>query len=141
MFDLASKQGKYMLNVNGASYKAQQTLLLNDLGMYQGEVEAGANVETVLLFEVPAETVSEIGNMELSIEVGDKVNTMLLQGGSVTANTSETQNNEDVSDLAEEYEAALLEEEQNALEESSETEEEETQNENDGGNVTVIGGE
>lgn len=135
--NMYSNQGKYRLNVNGEYYKAQQTLLLNDLSMYKDDIESGATVETVLVFEIPEDKVSNIGLMELNITIGDEVNTMLLQGGTAVVNVEETVEEENNSELAEEYEAALLAEEE-AMENSQETESNETE-ESSGGNVTVVG--
>lgn len=130
-FNMYSNQGKYKLYLDGVSYKAQHTLLLNDLAMYKGDIEAGETVETVLVFEIPEEKASFVGKMELNITIGDMGNTMLLQGGSGAVNISENENNENASDLAEEYEAALQAEE-NALGDSDLEDDSE-------GNVTVVG--
>ena len=128
--DMHSVNGKYRMNLNGENFKAHQTLLLNDLTMYRDEMESGETVETVLVFEVPQESVSSIDKMELVITVGDEINTMLLRGE--TGSVSTIQKVEETTDLAEEYEAALLEEE--AAFEEMDFEEEST-----GGNVTVVG--
>jgi len=136
-FNMYSNQGKYRLHLNDGSYKAQQTLLLNDLSMYKGDVESGATMETVLVFEVPQEKVASVDKMELSITIGDEVNTMLLQGGNSLVNVSEEIKEETGSDLAEEYEAALQAEEE-AMNNAVEMDEEETE-ESSGGNVTTVG--
>ena len=130
-FNMYSNGGKYSLNLNGESYKAQQTLLLNDLSMYKGEVNSGETIHTVLVFEIAEEKVSDVNNMELDITVEDAVSTMILQadGGNDVPVAEETM------DIAEEYQAALQAEENAATEETAP----EAETESNGGNVTVVG--
>ena len=134
--NLYSAQTKFKLKLNEESYKAQQTLLLNDLSMYKEDLEAGATAQTVLVFEIPEASASNTGNMELKITVEDKESTMLLQGGSAVVNVKEEQS-EEVTDLAAEYEAALQAEEANQEEVDSESGT--MEEEKSGGNVTVVG--
>lgn len=47
---------------------ARTTILLNDLGTYQDTIGAKASAETVLFFEVPADKVSSIESLKLTIE-------------------------------------------------------------------------
>lgn len=81
-FDMFSKQAKFRLSLNGERYKSQYTLLLDDLSMYKGDVDAGATIDTVLIFEVPEEAASNMNDMVLSITVDDQVSSMQLSGGS-----------------------------------------------------------
>lgn len=81
-FDMFSKQAKFRLNLNGERYKSQYTLLLDDLSMYKGDIDAGATINTVLIFEIPEAAASNISDMVLSITVGDEVSSMQLNGGS-----------------------------------------------------------
>lgn len=86
-FNMFSKQGKFKLNINGERYKSQYTLLLDDLSMYRGDIDAGETIDTVLIFEIPQSAASNIGDMVLSITVEDEVSAMQLQGGSGVINT------------------------------------------------------
>lgn len=142
-FDMFSKQGKFKTTVNGKTYKSQYTLLLNDLSMYKGELEAEQTEEMVLIFEIP-ESVETIDSLELSITAGEKTGTMLLSGN-VTNTYTSWENGEEAeepeeeillenSPLAEEYMNALEAEENSGIlemEENEEIQEEE--------NVTVVG--
>lgn len=153
-FNMFSKQAKFRVSVNGERYKSQYTLLLDDLSMYKGDVEAGETIETILLFEIPETAASNINDMVLYITVGDEVNSMQLQGGSSVAWTetatevemdnveadvqeenqeSSTENTveSEYNDLAEEYMNAI------EAENAGMTYEEYTNSE--GGNVTVVG--
>lgn len=161
-FDMFSKQGKFKLNLNGKSYKSQYTLLLDDLSMYKGDLEAGETMEGVLIFEIPETEASNINEMVLSITVDGNVNSMQLYGGSSVMWTESVEpieidtelnseqeemdnalNSEDIMNSesnAENMEDSeyndLAEEYLNAIE--AESEELSNSNEN-GGNVTVVG--
>jgi len=57
----------YRCSINGESYQsALSTLLLNDLSIYKGTLEAGQTEDVVLVWEVPEET--EISSLELFIK-------------------------------------------------------------------------
>jgi len=89
--DMFSKQAKFKIKLNGTNYKSQYTLLLDDLSMYKGEIDAGATIDTVLIFEIPEAAVSDMGDMVLSITAGDGTDYMQLSGGTVTrTETAET---------------------------------------------------
>lgn len=81
-FDMFSKQGKFRLDLNGKRYKSQYTLLLDDLSMYKGNLDAGETMEGVLIFEIPETEASNIDEMILSITVDGESNSMQLRGGS-----------------------------------------------------------
>lgn len=81
-FDMFSKQAKFRLSLNGERYKSQYTLLLDDLSMYKGDIDAGETIDTVLIFEIPETAASNINDMVLSITVDNEVSSMQLQGGS-----------------------------------------------------------
>lgn len=83
-FDMFSVQPDFKLNLNGARYKAQYTLLLEDLSMYKGDIDAGTTVDTVLIFEIPEAEASNINDMELSIMVGNSTSLMELGSGDVS---------------------------------------------------------
>lgn len=78
-FDMFSEQGKFRINVNGKTVGAQYTLLLDDLSMYKGDIEAGATVNTVLVFEIPQEQAEGLGSLNMTIRTEDISGTMLLQ--------------------------------------------------------------
>ena len=132
-FDMFSKQAKFKINLNGAAYKSQYTLLLDDLSMYKGDIDAGASIETVLIFEIPESAASELGNMVLSVTTDSGANSMQLRGGTVmrteTAQPVEVEmeggNNSEENDLTEE--------EFDIVETEGESQFDE------GGNVTVVG--
>ena len=161
-FDMFSKKGKFRLDLNGERYKSQYTLLLDDLSMYKGDIESGESIDTVLIFEVPEATVSNISDMVLSITVGDEVSSMQLQGGSSVMWTETVEpvwmdfeqgstdenidseiviqdsNNENIeesgyNDLAEEYLNAIEAENAGLIYDGGSGESQE------GGNVTVVG--
>lgn len=77
-FDMLAKQGKFRVNVNGETIGAQYTLLLDDLSMYKEDIEAGATVDTVLIFEIPQEHAETLDSIEMTIKAGDVSGTMLL---------------------------------------------------------------
>ena len=133
-FDMFSKQAKYKLNLNGTSYKSQYTLLWDDLSMYKADVDAGAVIETVLIFEIPESVPSNnIGEMVLSITTGNGVSSMKLEGGTI-AITEETQ----LSDLEQEGEENF--EDSSSSEGTFDEIQTENEDESDeGGNVTVVG--
>lgn len=163
-FNMFSKQATFRLNLNGERYKSQYTLLLDDLSMYKGDIDAGENIDTVLIFEIPEASASNVNDMVLSITVGDEVSSMQLQGGSsiistdigqdsmeesqenvdtdqnnmeeIQEETEENQQNSEYNDLAEEYMEAL-EAENAGL--SYEENDYDTSEESGGGNVTVVG--
>lgn len=140
-FDMFSNQAKFRVKLNDKRYTSQYTLLLNDLSMYKGDIEAGSSVDTVLIFEIPETESTEIGEMLLSITTLDEMHSMRLEGsssepaeesnpdeetneilredvleiGSQTGNSTQTQDEEteeEYNDLAEEYLNALEAEEE-----------------------------
>ncbi len=164
-FNMFSKQGKFRLSLNGKRYKSQYTLLLDDLSMYKGELDAGEIIDVVLIFEIPESEASDVNDMVLSITVDGESSSMQLQGGSGVMNNVEknegqeenafeteymdsvqesidnelenTDFEEDAeyNDLAEEYMEALEAENAGLLNNSDNNFSEE----NTGGNVTVVG--
>lgn len=147
--NMFSKQSKFRLNLNGKRYKSQYTLLVNDLSMYKGEMDAGETMEGILIFEIPETEASNVNDMVLSITVDGESSSMQLQGGSTvmwTETAEESLESEELgqelleeetsdteyNDLAEEYLNALEDENAGI-----------SYNENtpstDGGNVTVVG--
>ena len=161
-FDMFSKQGKFRLDLNGERYKSQYTLLLDDLSMYKGDLDAGETIEGVLIFEIPESAASNINDMILSITVDGESSSMQLRGGSAvmwTETAEEAEGEEEFVDSeqenmspdnteeesidvnAEESEYNdLAEEYLNALETENEGNHSDDDNsDNDGSNVTVVG--
>ena len=156
-FDMFSKQGKFKAELNGERYKSQYTLLLDDLSMYKGNIEAGETIDTVLIFEIPETAASNINDMVLFITIDDEVSSMKLQGGngvtwtetaepvdldmnmeSEQDNTDNNLNGENLNeseynDLAEEYLNAIEAENAGLDYESNDNESDES------GNITVVG--
>lgn len=145
--DMFSKQANFKIKLNGTNYKSQYTLLLDDLSMYKGEIDAGATMDTVLIFEIPEAAAYDMGDMVLSITAGDGTDYMQLSGGTAawTENAepiedeenvdseldgegTEQSTTDEVTDDAEEEEQ--MEEDSDVLEES-ESDDEST--------VTVVG--
>lgn len=77
--DFLSRQLVFKADINETvQTTAMTTILLNDLGTYQGMIEAGSSVETVLLFEVSAEQVVSVDRISLElVENGTSVRTNL----------------------------------------------------------------
>ena len=158
-FDMFSNQGKFKLKVNGKGYKSQYTLLLNDLSMYKGKLEGGECVETVLIFEIPQSAAESIGNMTLAITINGNTEYMSLSGNvssdvdtdvwqeemseeqdtqdaeheeeTEDASVEMTEDDEEMSDLAEEYMDALEAMESGTIYEGTVN--------GSSGNVTVVG--
>lgn len=131
-FDMFSKQPKFKVNINGNTYKSQYTLLLDDLSMYKGDMDAGSVIETVLVFEVPEGVASNINDMELSVSVNDTVSTMQLRGGSVTRT-------ETAVPVEGEQEETNVSEDNGVAEENTDVMENDNEESDEGGNVTVVG--
>lgn len=155
-FNMFSKQAKFKVDLNGERYRSQYTLLLDDLSMYKGDVEAGETIETILLFEIPEAAAANISDMVLSITVGDEVNSMQLQGGSgavwtETATEVEKEQDNVGADVQENYLESndentvnseyndLAEEYLNAIEAENAGMSYEEYYNSEGGNVTVVG--
>lgn len=65
---LSQKLGIRALVNDSIQAPARTTILLNDLGTYQDTIGAGASVETVLFFEVPADEVDSVESLKLTID-------------------------------------------------------------------------
>lgn len=79
--DILSKMPSFRLTVNGElSVFADTTILLNDLGTYQGKIKAGGTKKAVLIFQVQQGTVKKIDSMELEVTIGDTSSEVLLIG-------------------------------------------------------------
>ena len=161
-FDMFSNQGKFKLKINGKNYKSQYTLLLNDLSMYKGQLEANESVATVLIFEIPQTEAVNQGDMTLAITIDGNTEYMSLSGNvssdvdvdvdvleenvaededTVAVENDENEAEDDVTESVEEEEEVsdLAEEYMEALEAmESDTIYEGTVN-GSSGNVTVVG--
>ncbi|MDE7312562.1 MAG: DUF4352 domain-containing protein [Eubacterium sp.] len=75
--NILSKMPSFRLTVNGElNVNADTTILLNDLGTYQGRIKAGKKAQTVLIFQVKKGSVKSIDTMEMEVTVngsGSKV--------------------------------------------------------------------
>lgn len=68
--DILSSMPSFRLTVNGeVSVTADTTILLNDLGTYQGRIRAGEKARTVLIFQLKKGAVRSIDSMELEVTV------------------------------------------------------------------------
>ncbi len=66
--DILSKMPSFRLTINGElSVSADTTILLNDLGTYQGSIKAGKKAGTVLIFQVKKGSVKKSDSMELEV--------------------------------------------------------------------------
>lgn len=122
-FNMFSNQGKFKLKLNGKSYKSQYTLLLNDLSMYKGDLEAGETIETVLVFEIPQDQTQNVNDMELAITIGGDSSYMSMSG---SAHVS-TDYQEGTEDVEEELDSVAETDSDNADVEETEISEGETE--------------
>lgn len=77
--NVLQKKCRFSLQINGSdTIQAQATLLMNDLVSYKGTIPAGANVEAVLVFEVP-DDLTQADTMELTMTDAQGSNTILLK--------------------------------------------------------------
>ena len=76
--DIASTGCRFLCKVNGESYhNVLTTMLLNDLAVYKGTVDAGTSQDVVLVLEVPEDT--QIQSLELLMKKGAQQVKMLLE--------------------------------------------------------------
>ena len=120
--NMFSKQAKFKLNLNGKRYNAQYTLLLDDLSMYKGDLEAGENVEGVLIFEIPESEASNVEDMVLSITVDGESSSMQLRGGSSVMWTESVEEADSEENTAIEQENIIGEDEEASSEEVNQKE-------------------
>ena len=75
--DLFSKDISASVQINGdMKGTSMVTMLLDDLGTYKAQIEAGASKEAVLIFEVP-DSVTQVQQLDLTLQVGEQ--SFLLQ--------------------------------------------------------------
>lgn len=79
--DILSKMPSFRLTINGElSVSADTTILLNDLGTYQGNINAGDKAGTVLIFQLKKGAVKSIDTMDLEVTAGDTSSLVQLAG-------------------------------------------------------------
>lgn len=79
--DILSKMPSFQLTVNGdVSVSADTTILLNDLGTYQGKIRAGEKARTVLIFQVKKGAIKSMDNMDLEVTVNGEASLVHLAG-------------------------------------------------------------
>ncbi len=79
--DILSKMPSFALTINGeVRVSADTTILLNDLGTYQGRLKAGEKAKTVLIFQVKKGSVKSIDSMELEVTSGGEASQVKLLG-------------------------------------------------------------
>lgn len=81
---------QFTLRTSGKNIRAHKTMLLEDLSMFKGSLEAGQAVEGVLIFETTIEMANSIDGMELIITMGDQNIWMLLEAGTGTQDLQTT---------------------------------------------------
>ena len=69
--DIPSTGIKFKASAGGASNTADNTILLNDLSVFSGTVEAGTTEELVLLFQFKPENLSDLSSLKLQMMQGD----------------------------------------------------------------------
>ncbi len=78
--NILSKMPSFQLAVNSkVKVSADTTILLNDLGTYQGRIEPGDTVKTVLVFQVKKGSAKKVGSMDLEVRVGQKTSMVQLE--------------------------------------------------------------
>lgn len=79
--DILSKMPSFRLTINGeTSVSADTTILLNDLGTYQGKIRAGKTKKAVLIFQVKKGSVKSADSMELEVKTGGTSSQVQLEG-------------------------------------------------------------
>lgn len=79
--DILSKIPSFRLTINGEmSVSADTTILLNDLGTYQGNIRAGDKVRTVLIFQVKHGAVKTVNSMDLEVTIDGASSQVQLVG-------------------------------------------------------------
>lgn len=77
--NILSKMPTFRLNINGdLNVSADTTILLDDLGTYQGSLKAGATKKTVLVFQVKEGTVKKVKSMDLEVTINGTGSTVQL---------------------------------------------------------------
>ncbi|MCR4673502.1 MAG: hypothetical protein K5675_00705 [Lachnospiraceae bacterium] len=69
--DIPSSGIVFKASVGGAANTADNTILLNDLSVFSGTVEAGTTEELVLLFQFKPENLSDLSSLKLQMVQGD----------------------------------------------------------------------
>lgn len=68
--NILSKMPSFRLTINDElSVSADTTILLNDLGTYQGRIRAGEKARTLLIFQVQKGAVKSVDSMDLEVTI------------------------------------------------------------------------
>jgi hypothetical protein len=67
--DLFSKNATYTLHYDGASVRNKQTLLESDISTFDQTIKASESVKGMLVFEVTASEISQIGEYSVTVSV------------------------------------------------------------------------
>lgn len=79
--DILSKMPSFHLTINGElNTNADTTILLNDLGTYQGRIGAGEKEHTVLIFQIKKGAVQSIDSMDLEVTINGTDSLVRLMG-------------------------------------------------------------
>ena len=79
--DILSKMPSFRLTLDDElSVSADTTILLDDLGTYQGKIKAGDSKKAVLVFQVQQGAVQAVNSMELEVTIGDTSSLVQLIG-------------------------------------------------------------
>lgn len=70
--NIAQRNVRFKVSVNGMEKNALVTMLLNDLAYYSGVLAAGESTELVLICEVPAAQTTEISSVSLEMRTADE---------------------------------------------------------------------
>lgn len=71
--DILSRKPIFLAKVNQTEkVTAELTLLMNNLGTYQGVIGAGESVETIIMLQLDAQNVTSIDQLEMSITSGEQ---------------------------------------------------------------------
>ncbi len=77
--DVVTKAPLFRAMINGNRVNSQTTILLNDLAVYSGMLEANETVDTVLVFEIEESTAANLDTLSLLIVANDGDFTYQLQ--------------------------------------------------------------
>ena len=78
--DMLAQKPQFKAQVNGAkAVPAETTILLNDISTYQGVIPAGGSIDTVLLFLVSKDGVSQVDTLTLEVNANGVKNEIVCQ--------------------------------------------------------------
>ena len=68
----------FRATVDGVTAKSDQTILINDLKSYVGEIPAGESVDLVLLFQYPSGRIESLDDLSVEAEYGGNTYQVIL---------------------------------------------------------------